>query len=237
MRALAGSTLSGYLVGQRRFFTFGAAHNIPDEEMMPPSEHALLAFSTYMFHFEGSSHAAIQRALYAVKSCAKFLGFSRDAFTSSQLELLLRGAKKERGPGKRQPRLPITVPVLVALLNCLNRNHDFMMRAAISIGVYGLFRAGELTLRKGDANRPDGPILSRADITWFAGKVVIHLRESKTDIFRMGVDVQLFRNGSGLVRLPSFAMLGTALQTSAYALPSFRTKMDPLSGTRPCMRD
>jgi integrase len=191
MSSLATSTMSGYAASQRRFFNFGTGHGVPDSEMLPPSELTLIAFATFLFEREGASHGAVQRALCGVKSCCKFLGLSVAGFASAQLELLLRAMKKKRGPKKRPSRLPITIPILSAMITLLRkRKSTVVLRAALAMGVYGLMRAGEFCFKKG------GDVLARSDVRWFPSKVVITLRESKTDVFREGVEIQLFKNDS-----------------------------------------
>jgi hypothetical protein len=183
--------MSGYASAQRRFFAFGTGHGVPDSELLPPAELTLIAFTTFLFEREGSSHGAIQKALCAVKSCCKFLGLSVAGFASTQLELLLRAIKKKRGPIKRPSRLPITIPVLAAMIDRLRTQQGTApLMAALSIGVYGLMRAGEFCFKK------NSNLLSRSDVRWLTNKVIITLRESKTDVFREGVEIQLYKNGS-----------------------------------------
>lgn len=191
MSSLATSTMSGYASSQKRFFDFGTGHGVPDAEMLPPSELTLMAFATFLFEREGSSHGAIQKALCGIKACCRFLGLSVTGFASTQLELLLRAMKKKRGPKKRPPRLPITIPVLSAMISRLRkRKNTVVLRAALAMGVYGLMRAGEF------CSKGDNDVLKRSDVRWFPNKVVVTLRESKTDVFREGVEIQLFKNGS-----------------------------------------
>jgi hypothetical protein len=215
MTALALTTMANYESAQKSYFRFSVGHGIRESEMFPPSEGTLIAFATYLFVMEGRTHGAIQRVLYATKSLCKFLGMSMAAFSSSQLELLLRSIKKKRGPKKRPKRMPITIPVLAEMIEAILSNmriHDREMKvAALAIGVYGLMRAGEFT------SKGAGYILRRADVCWHKHKVVITLRESKTDIFRQGVDISLFKNGS---RTCPHRLLKGAWDTSADKRPS-----------------
>jgi site-specific recombinase XerD len=66
-----------------------------------------------------------------------------------------------------------------------------MAKACAACGVYGLFRAGEMTF-KGKRY----PILQRSDVTWRTNSVEIRLRNSKTDYLRRGVTIHLTANGS-----------------------------------------
>ena len=58
------------------------------------------------------------------------------------------------------------------------------------VGVFGLFRAGELLYK------PGVPVLQRRQVTWLSDCVIIHLLHSKTDYFNEGVDVKLFKADS-----------------------------------------
>jgi hypothetical protein len=198
MTALALTTMTNYESAQKSYFGFAVGHGIRESEMFPPSEGTLIAFATYLFLMEGRTHGAIQRVLYATKSLCKFLGMSMAAFSSSQLELLLRSIKKKRGPKRRPKRMPITVPILAEMIEELASNartrDPETKSAALAIGVYGLMRAGEFTYKK--LKDREGYILRRADVCWHSHKVIITLRESKTDIFRQGVDISLFKNSS-----------------------------------------
>lgn len=62
--------------------------------------------------------------------------------------------------------------------------------AILCVGVYGLFRAGELVKN----NKRPG--LCRAGVTWHQQEVIIHLSESKTDVFRHGADIVLYKNNT-----------------------------------------
>ena len=108
--------------------------------------------------------------------------------------MLKRGYKRLAKSTKRQPRIPITIWILQALLPHIPPTGPTSILFAIAvIGVFGLFRGGELTF-KGSKY----PILTRADVTWFDDHATLHLSESKTDIDRFGVDVPLFATGSSL---------------------------------------
>ena len=122
------------------------------------------------------------------------MGFSTESFDNPRLEFLLRSIRKKcTHRSKTNKRLPVTVWVLQKFLKKLNKEVWFhrVVRASISAAVYGLLRAGEFTVKPGK----DVPLL-RSDVTWFADRVELKLRVSKTDIFRQGVTVTLWKNDS-----------------------------------------
>jgi hypothetical protein len=80
---------------------------------------------------------------------------------------------------------------------------DTVRFAAMVIGLYGLLRASEYIHKA-----PYGCILLRCHVTFGDGFVTLHLSQSKTDVFREGVDVVLHANGGPLcpVRWLRYAM-------------------------------
>ena len=58
-------------------------------------------------------------------------------------------------------------------------------------GRFRVVRGGELTFKSLKSG-----LLTRADVSWFPDVVVIRLRESKTDIDRLGVDIKIYRTDS-----------------------------------------
>ena len=87
-----------------------------------------------------------------------------------------------------------------------------MLTAAMATAVYGLFRAGEITI-KGDKHH----MLTRGDVIWHPASADIRLRQSKTDYLRKGVTVHLFRNNSPTCPFP---LLKVAWDAATDRLPS-----------------
>jgi len=79
---------------------------------------------------------------------------------------------------------------MLGLLNPERYEHAVLW-TSLTIAVYGLLRAGEMTYKDEFSS-----ILRRSDITWSDDYFIIHLRASKTDVFREGVDIYIHRNGS-----------------------------------------
>ena len=102
-----------------------------------------------------------------------------------------RGYKRHaRRHQPRPPRVPITIWVLHALVKFLGAK-DTSPFALACVGVFGLFRGGELAYKG-----PKHSVLKRGNVTWLDDMVIIHLAESKTDFERKGVDVKLYKNSS-----------------------------------------
>ena len=108
------------------------------------------------------------------------------------LERQLIGYRRIRHTVRRTQK-PLTPHILNHLSSCLGTtSDDIVMWAALTCGVYGLFRTGELTI----ASRHE-PCLQRSACTLEGtGHFRLHLDASKTDIFRQGADVHIMANGS-----------------------------------------
>ena len=124
---------------------------------------------------------------------------------------IMAGQGDPFGPGKFpvlqyvlkpvKPRLPITPEILRQLNNQWAphaRETDYkMLWAACCVGFFGFLRAGEFTTKPGEP-----PTLSPQDVAvddrGHPTLIRIHLKSSKTDPFRHGVDIYLGRTGKDL---------------------------------------
>jgi hypothetical protein len=108
------------------------------------------------------------------------------------LSRALRGYKKLR-PASKSIRVPITTSVLSSLKSKVTGSReDTILWAMMTVGVYGLFRLGELTVRDSSSE----PLLMDAYTRVSASHRTIRLASSKTDIAREGVVIHLHANGS-----------------------------------------
>jgi hypothetical protein len=92
-----------------------------------------------------------------------------------------------------QARLPLTIPLLSSMITHLRSNnlHDAMIIAALTTGVHGLLRAGEMATDKFNHICP----LLQKDMTMYHTHYDILLRASKTDRFGAGVTIRLYATG------------------------------------------
>ena len=187
------STWSSYSSAARSFFTFCDAHGIASP--LPPSVAALLGWTAFSFRVRTPALAASSIGQYvtALRSACHMLDIDDTAFDSHQLRYVLRGMKKVC-PRRflTAPRLPITIWLLADLFLAMPESPECpALKAALSLGVYGLLRSAEF-LAKGSNPCP----LVRSDFTWFSDKVEIRLRFTKGDVFHTGVVVTIYYNGS-----------------------------------------
>ena len=188
---MASRTAATYDSAFRQFERFCADHGRPSvKTLFPISVHALLGFATYLFGQRKLQPSSVASYLSGVRSVTLELGEDIGAFDSPRLEKLLRGIKKSAGGRPRRSRLPITVALLRRLLATLNLKDKMllMLAAVMSVAVFGMFRSGELVWKDRHSN-----LLRRCDVLWFADRVEIHLRESKSDLFCVGVTVKVFK--------------------------------------------
>ena len=165
-------------------------------EVLPATPTVVLAFVTYLFLRPTTlAYKSIKAYICHVKALAKTLAIDCAAFQCERVALALRTVRRLRGSKTRPKRLPITVALLAKFLLILRsrpRSVDISAIAAIlAVGVFGLFRSGELVPK----SRKDD-VLLRRHILWEKDKVTVHLNGSKTDPFREGIDIVIFKNTS-----------------------------------------
>ena len=131
-----------------------------------------------------------------------------------KLEQVIRGVKREHAkhlPGKRV-RLPITPEILLKLRGvweARSKNHNaIMLWGACCLCYFGFLRAGEITVPSEAAYDP-GEHLNFADVAVDSISnpqlLKVKIKASKTDPFRLGVDLLIGKTGNKLC--PVAAML------------------------------
>lgn len=179
----------------KSYDSFCLAHDIGDPDRFPPTPSILMGFATHLRSVRKLTSGSVRNYISAVRSLCVDIGASTAAFYDPTLVRLLEGMRRlERrdAPSSRRTRLPITVWLLNRMLPMIPASRaGTMIRAACAVGVYGLLRAGEMTVKSSRYR-----MLTRADVTWTDGGADIHLRHSKTDYLRRGVTVKLFANGT-----------------------------------------
>ena len=152
---------------------------------------------------ESLSYQTIKCYLSAVRHYSIMAGhgdpFSPGAFPL--LQYVLRGVRRVPRP-PTQPRLPIT-PEILRHIKSQWASHggetDYVMLwAACCVGFFGFMRAGEFTSRPGEHPAPLTVEDIAVDDCANPTMVHIHLKRSKTDPFRHGVDIYLGRTGRDL---------------------------------------
>ena len=171
----------------------------------PMKEDILCTYAAYLAD-QGLRHQTIKCYLSAIRHQQKSLGFpDPNISTMPCFEQLLRGIKVVRGKQDQSanPCLPITPAILKQawLSNRLNSFDGRMLWAAASLCFFGFFKVGELTMQS-ETSFDLSANLSFADVAVDDCKnptlLQIHLKASKTDPFRSGVNVFVGESGNEL---------------------------------------
>ena len=138
----------------------------------------------------------------------------------------IRSSQAKRGMARRT-RLPITPPLLIKLRSIwsmeASKQDNIMLWAASTLCFFGFFRAGEITVPSDQLYDPNSHLgypdiavdnLSRPSV------LRVHLKVSKTDPFRRGIDVFVGRTFNKLC--PVEAMMAYLAVRGDGACPLFR---------------
>jgi hypothetical protein len=193
-QAIEPSTRRTYNVGQRQFRTFcieqGLVHNGGGH--LPASPQTVVYFVTYLA-MKGLAYKTIKLYLSAIKFDVACSGSPDVISTNFALQQVLRGIKKSNS-NPRLIRLPITINVLSAMeahlhsvLNALDR---VMWRACMRLAFYGFLRVSEFVAPSPHQFDPETH-LGAADVSFYyntggLSHMSIHIKQSKTDPFRVG---------------------------------------------------
>jgi hypothetical protein len=202
---LAAGTRRAYSSGWKKFLKFCAAHSTPDRFInpMPASEATIALFVVHESVFIG--YSAIKVALCAVRSAHIEAGFESPIANALMLERVVRSIKRSCDWRPREVRRPLTTGLLKMikpLLDLDGCHDDRCIWAGATIGVFCLMRAGEFLAPSSKKVVLPLECLSWATVGRSHG--IIHLRTSKTDIFRRGVNLHFFRNMTTICPVEEF---------------------------------
>jgi len=214
--ALGDSTVTQYSRQFRQYLDFCSAQGVPRNRALPPSDPAILSFITQLF-IDNATSGSAGAALTAIRSSCRLLGYDPAAVCSTQLEYLMRSFKRLRPSRPRGKRLPATYPVLAKWCRALKRRGDHVAATLLLVMFHGFLRPGEATA----AGSSGGPL--RAHVTFFDDHCILHLPESKTDVFSRGIDIHIAANGSDLCPLAALRALFQHASNKALHAPLFQT--------------
>lgn len=207
-RALSKSTIATYNSGAKTFLSFSAMYNIPK---MPPSnlpictEEVLMYFVSHCISNLKLSYVSVKSYLAGVRNLYITNGLGNPLAQPSgislfRLELLLRGYKKSCGQ-RRPLRSPVTGNMLHKVCNVLKSSFfgvylDSLMSAACMLAFFGFLRCGEFTTT--DSNFNPSLNLCLKDVTICQDHVEVCIKVSKTDPFRSGCCIKIFKTDTVL---------------------------------------
>ena len=175
----------------------------------PVTEQLLTYYAAFLAE-EGLKEQSIKTYIAALHHVQIAMGLPdpRDTSSLPRLRLVLTGIKRtqaEAGSPSRNPRLPITPPILQrirSLWDSSPKRVEYVLPwAAVTLCFFGFFRSGEITVPSREAFDPQVH-LSWGDVAIDDRNnpqaVRVHLRRSKTDQFRNGIDIVIGRTGDSL---------------------------------------
>ena len=173
-----------------------------DKNGLPPvSERLLMRFVAYCDEHKKLRHSTIKLYLCGIGFYyLKHGGFNPLTSSGKLLECLssiLNGLKKKQGSIVKRQRLPITMPILSKMCSLLRMYvfgsfNSIMLEAACTIAFFGFLRCGEFTV----LNQFDQEChLCVSDFQITDDCIFVTLKRSKTDPFRQGITIPLFKTG------------------------------------------
>ena len=190
--ALAPTTSALYTTALRSFSIFCAHERV---SVFPLEEVTLIRFVSFKARF--ILHQSIQTYLTGIQFHASASGFSEVIGHMYQLSLVMKGIRRRQAAGAaRQPKSPITLRHLFILVDFVSAKYSpydaNMLRTAMSLAFYGMLRVSEYTASGVFTFQRDSTLTS-ADVQVFPDFVVIFIKKSKTDPFKVGTSIRLTR--------------------------------------------
>lgn len=204
LNGLAASTRKAYDAAKKRYRGFCAIKGV---QPPPASEPHLCQFASHLAN-EHLCHSTIKCYLSAVRHLHIAEGVGDPCISSMTcLEQVLKGIKmvQARSPPPSKPkRLPITPDLLRKMKQSWqggDRQNSSMLWAASTLCFFGFFRAGEITLTT-ESSFEDGAHLTFDDISVDSlvdpQVLTVKLKASKTDPFRVGIDICVGKTNDSL---------------------------------------
>ncbi|XP_052098932.1 uncharacterized protein LOC127733656 [Mytilus californianus] len=201
--AIANTTRTVYDTGFRKFETFMLLNGFQFTSLPPISEDILIYFIAHCFKILSLQYSTIKLYLCGIRY--KYVqGNHNDPLQSANNTPLIRldyvlNSVKRLQKTKNHIRLPITFEILEKIVNCLRKGFcskftDLMLRTACIVAFYGFLRCGEFTVSKASQFDPDINLCIE-DVVFHTDLVVLKLKQSKTDPFRKGINIQLHKLG------------------------------------------
>ena len=179
--SFAPATQQAYNQGIRMFLQFCSQREV--DARWPVSESIMAHFVAAM-SLEGKSAATVKTYLAGLSASHKLKGFE-DPTDSFLIRKLLKGLARETR--SQDSRLPITLPRLIELVDCLqsickDSYETLLFKAAFVMAYFGCFRISELLGQSPQLVAMGGrPALAVEDIIASMPQVIVKLVGSKTD--------------------------------------------------------
>ena len=169
--------------------------------LLPVTEDALYSFAAAMEE-EGLSSSTVKCYLSGIRFKQLTKGWKDPEWNKMpRLALVMTGMRrleatiKKSRVVRRPVRRPVTPAMMVNLKEVWSRRGGADSRilwAACCVSYFGCLRAGEAMAQSRKGWDPDA-FLKWVDLSWLGDRVVLHIRQSKTDRFCKGESVELCR--------------------------------------------
>ena len=177
------------------------------------SEHSLSLFVASLFR-DGLSSNSVKTYLAGIRFSQIALGLGDPQMADlPQLGYVMRGYKKSASRPPAKPRLPVTPAILLKLKSVWETREDRfnarMLWAAACMCFFGFLRSGEIVIPSDSSYDPAAHLSYgdvRVDSTSAPSFIEVHIKSSKTDVFRKGISIYLGITGMELC--PVAAILG-----------------------------
>ncbi|XP_021356783.1 uncharacterized protein LOC110452522 isoform X1 [Mizuhopecten yessoensis] len=202
-KSIAPRTKIVYETGFRKYVQFLLLHGFISmvmEGVAPPvTEDLLVLFVAYCASKLKLSFPTVKLYLCGIRhSCLRYSDrplVNISAISSPRLNAVLNGLKRQSST-QAKPRLPITGTILANIcrtlrLGVFSKFTDLMMETACTVAFFGFLRCGEFTCR---STFESGVNLSVIDVCIESDYFILTLKSSKTDPFKKGVAISLFKN-------------------------------------------
>ena len=203
INSVSKSTRTAYSTGFKAFMQFLLLQGLAfDCSVLPDvTENNVLDFVAYCFQTLKLKYGTIKQYLCGIRFEYMIQGVTSPIVNMNfqRLHAAMIGIKRIQGVN-RNPKMPITGDILVQLCQSLDKGYfdmytNALMKAMILLAYFGFLRCGEFTVTNKFAHDEN---LTLSDIVIYEDHLSILLKQSKTDPFRQGVSLLVFKTGSSL---------------------------------------
>ena len=203
INSVSKSTRAAYNTGYKTFIQFLLLQGlIFDCSILPQTtENNLVDFVAYCFQKLKLKYSTIKLYLCGIRHAYMVQGVTSPFVNMNvqRLHAALTGIKRIQGLN-RNPKMPITGNILFQLCQSIEKGFfdmytNALMTAMILLAYFGFLRCGEFTVHNKFAHDEN---LTLNDIVINDDHLSVFLKQSKTDPFRKGVSLLVFKTNSSL---------------------------------------
>lgn len=198
--SISAQTASAYKSAMTVFVRFVTLCGIvfPAGKLPIVVEDDLMRFVTYCDKFLFLKLATIKLYLSGIRYNYIKAGYNNPLANTDRLNYILRGIEKQQGSVEQNKRFPITFDILCQICTLLKKGisspfKDLMYTCMSQIGFFVFLPCGEFTV-KNDSEAVDALQMKDVVMAEHNSYFSICLKTSKTDPFRKGVVIRIFRN-------------------------------------------